>query len=280
MKSFIYNTLLMTAGSALCAVAVNGFLKPHGFLSGGITGIALIVHYSSQNIPFGILYLFINIPIFLLGLLFVGFRFILFTAWGIVIYSLMLLMVIPDITVDDKLLSVLVAGAIFGMGVAIMLRSNGTAGGTVIISVILNKLYSVSHGGACLIINAVILTISGFMFPLENVFYTLAFIIISAGTMNFIFENMAKRKAVMIISERWKDILCEITLAGNIGVTLLSAKGGYKGCEKTVLYSIVKNKNIGTLKSIALSKDPSSFIAVMETTDIINSTVGNQPPWK
>ncbi|HPS88086.1 MAG TPA: YitT family protein, partial [Spirochaetota bacterium] len=63
-REFIYNTFLLTLGSAICAVAVNGFLIPHGFLSSGITGVALIVYYKMSLIPVGWLYLLINIPVF------------------------------------------------------------------------------------------------------------------------------------------------------------------------------------------------------------------------
>jgi uncharacterized membrane-anchored protein YitT (DUF2179 family) len=98
--------------------------------------------------------------------------------------------------------------------------------------------------------------------------------------MNAVFKGLAKRKAVMVISKRWKEILDELSLVRRIGVTLLSAKGGYTGSEEPILYSIVKNHQVSVIRSVAMRIDPAAFIAIMETTDIINDTVGNQPPWK
>ncbi len=75
---FAYQTFLLTAGSALCALAVNGFLIPQGFLARGFTGIALLIHYQYPILSVGLLYLLINIPVFVLRYRLVGKRSALF----------------------------------------------------------------------------------------------------------------------------------------------------------------------------------------------------------
>lgn len=280
LKGILKSMILITAGSALCALAVNVFIKPNGFLSGGITGAALIIYYKWKIIPLGLLYMLINVPLFLLGVKFTGLKFILLSGWGMVSYSVLLMVINPVIDIPEKLLSALCAGVLGGTGVAIMLRSNGAAGGSEIISIALNKMYSISLGSANLVLNAVILAIALLLFPVENVLYTFVMIVANAKTMDAVFTSLAKRKAIMIISDKWQDILQELTVINNLGVTLLNGKGGYMGCEKTLLYSIVKSSHVSTLKRAVMRLDPSAFIAIMETTDIVSSTVGNQPPWK
>ncbi|MDR0307756.1 MAG: YitT family protein [Chitinispirillales bacterium] len=282
VKLFFSNVFLMGFGTALSALAINGFLKPNGFLSSGLTGAALMIFYKFDAVPLGLIFFILNIPVFLLGLYFIGRKFIMFTALGIVICSIMLLVVVPEFSVpDDKLLCALIAGMLNGTGIAIILRSSGTAGGAEIIAVILNKLYSVSLGAANMIINAIILIFYYVFFGnLNNVFYTLIFIMVNAKVMDMVFKGLGKRKAVMIISDKWKDILSELMRDNGIGATLLSAKGGYRGSEKTVLYSIVKNHQLGILREVTLRNDPQGFIAVMETTDIVSDSIGNQPMWK
>ena len=280
VKQFLTDTVLMVIGSFMIAVAINGFLRPHGFLSGGMAGTSLIVYYEWQGIPFGMLYFLLNVPVFALGFFVVGRRFILYSLWAVLIHSTMFQFVVPQINVSDKLLSALVAGVLAGAGMAIILRTNGTSSGTEIISIIINKFYSVNLSVTNMVMNAVLLMIACAFLPLENVLYSFVFIIMHAQAMNTVFKGLARRKAVMIISKRWSDILGALNSEKRIGVTLLSARGGHTGVEEPILYSIVRNHQISTIRAVTTRIDPTAFMVIMETTDIISDVIGNQPPWK
>ncbi len=276
---FILSALALIVGSAICAVSVNGILIPNGFLSSGLTGVALIIRYFNPAVSVGIIYLLINIPIFILGWIFVGRRFILFTALGMIIFSIALHFVNFTIPVTDKMLSAVLGGAITGIGVAIMLKSYGSSGGSEIISIILYKYFSVTLGTGILIINAVIMTVSLFLFPLEKILYTLIYIVVSSKTTDMIFHGLTKRQAALIISEKWKEILEEITIENRIGVTLINGKGGYLGADKTILYSVINRNKVAALKKMVTNIDKNAFIAIIEASDVTGVEVGNQPHW-
>lgn len=276
---FILSALALIVGSAICAVSVNGILIPNGFLSSGLTGVALIIRYFNPAVSVGIIYLLINIPIFILGWIFVGRRFILFTALGMVIFSIALHFVNFTIPINDKMLAAVLGGAITGIGVAIMLKSYGSSGGSEIISIILYKYFSVTLGTGILIINAVIMTVSLFLFPLEKILYTLIYIIVSSKTTDMIFHGLTKRQAALIISEKWKEILEEITIENRIGVTLINGKGGYRGTDKTILYSVINRNKVAALKKMVTNIDKNAFIAIIEASDVTGVEVGNQPHW-
>ncbi|MCL2182920.1 MAG: YitT family protein, partial [Chitinispirillia bacterium] len=178
------------------------------------------------------------------------------------------------------LLSALVAGILNGAGVALILRTNGTCSGTEIISIIINRIYSVNLSTTNLVMNAMVMAVACFFLPIENVLYSFVFVAMNSQAMNSVFKGLAKRKAVMIISKHWKEILDTLTREKRIGVTLLSAKGGYSGIEEPILYSIVRSHHVSVVSSVTMNADPAAFIVIMETTDIINDTIGNQPPWK
>jgi uncharacterized membrane-anchored protein YitT (DUF2179 family) len=280
VRQFLTDTVLMLCGSALIALAINGFLRPHEFLSGGMAGTSLIVYYNWQGIPFASLYLILNIPVFALGYFVVGRKFILYSVWAVLIHASMFHFIAPDIYIPDKLLSALIAGVLSGTGTALILRTNGTCSGTEIISIIVNKFYSVNLSVTNMLMNALLLLVASFFLPVGSILYSFVFIVMQAQAMNAVFKGLAKRKAVMIISKKWKEILRELHAKKKIGATLLSAKGGYTGSEDPLLYSIVKSSHVSILRSIATRIDPAAFIVIMETTDIINDTIGNQPPWK
>jgi len=279
IRDFAYNTFVLVIGSLICAVAVNSFLIPNGFISSGMTGVALIIYYKFPVISVGIIYFLISIPVFFLGWTFVGLRFIIYTIWGMVLYSVMLYLVHFQINLNDNMLSAVTAGAITGLGVAIVLRSYGSGGGSEIICVILNKFFSITIGTGTVIINSVILIVSAYFFPVEKVLYTFVYIIVSSEITDMVFHGLARRKAALVISEKWEEIVEKLTTAHKIGVTLINGQGGYEGTERTILYSVLNRKDLPVLKKTVLDTDPNAFIAVMEASDVVGVDVGNQPYW-
>lgn len=263
----------------MCAFAVKAILVPFGFLSSGLTGLSLIIYHKWQLLPFSLIYVLVNIPVFLIAFKFVGLRFVLYTAWGIVIYSALLFMPEIKLPLHDRLLGAALAGSISGIGIAIMLHSYGTAGGSEIISAVMYKLFGLSVGIGSIIINSVVMIISVLLFPLENVLFTIVYIVVSAKVTNLIFHGLSKRRVVMIISAKWNDILNDINNGKRWRVTLLHGKGGFLGAEKSVLYSIVNKSNVPSLKTLVMNRDPGAFIAIMDAHDVTGESVGNQPHW-
>ena len=101
------NGVLLVVGSIICAVAVNGILIPQNFLSSGFTGASLIIHYLVPSLSVGVIYLLLNIPVFIAGWSMVGKRFFFYSVAGTVIYSLALTVVRIDISIENKILSAL-----------------------------------------------------------------------------------------------------------------------------------------------------------------------------
>ncbi len=279
LNEFARHTILLAVGSAMCALAVKGILVPHGFLSRGMTGVALIVYYKWPVLPIGAIYLLMNIPVFALGWRFVGVRFVLYSLWGMVLYAVMLYLITVRIEINDKMLGAVVAGAMSGIGVAVILRSYGSTGGAEILCVIMNKAFSITLGTGSLILNAVVLTVAAMLFPIENVLYTLVCAVVSAQATDVVFHGLTRRQAAIIISDNWKDIARELTNTHRVGVTRINGQGGYQGADKTILYSVVNRANVSSLKKVVLDNDPNAFIALATAEDVTGVEVGNQPHW-
>lgn len=279
LYDFLYNTLLLSAGGAVCAISVNGILIPQEFLSSGMTGVTLAFYYKFPVVPVGVMYLLINIPVFILGLVFVGLRFVLYSLWGMLLYSAMLFVFNFSIGIEDRMLAAVIAGGLNGVGVAIMLKSYGAPGGSEILSVIMNKFFSISLGAGGVIINAAVLFISYSLYPLDKVLYTLVYIIVSMWGTDYIFHGLSRRQAALIISDKWEDILKELTEVHKIGVTLLHGRGGYHTNKKMILYTVINRRTVSALKKSATEIDPNVFISIINASDVTGVEVGNQPRW-
>ncbi|NLW67849.1 MAG: YitT family protein [Bacteriovoracaceae bacterium] len=273
------NGVLLVVGSIICAVAVNGILIPQNFLSSGFTGASLIIHYLVPTLSVGVIYLLLNIPLFIAGWSMVGKRFFFYSVAGTVIYSLALTVVRIDISIENKILSALLAGIIYGTGSGIILRSYGSAGGTDILAVILQKLMSIQVGTTSLAVNCLILVSASLLFSLEDALYTLAYIYVSAHFMNLVVVGLSKRKAVMIISDHWQNISREILKKDRRGVTIIEGTGGYKKDDKRIIYSVVTFQDLPQLKKMISKIDPKAFVVVMDTLEVMGARMGNQPHW-
>jgi uncharacterized membrane-anchored protein YitT (DUF2179 family) len=278
-REICLNLALLTVGSVICALGVNGILMPHEFVSGGITGVALIIYYMTPLVPVSALYFLLNIPFFVLGWKYVGRRFFIYSFIGMIIFSATIEWVHIPMPVQDDLLSALLAGIMIGVGSGIILRSSGSAGGTDILSVMLMKKYSIRLGSTILIFNGTVLVAAATLFSLERALYTLVYLYVTSNIVNVVVTGLSQRKAVMIISQSWRSISRAIIAEMNRGVTVIPARGGYTGAPGEVLYTVITFRELSVLKRLINRFDPDAFVVVTETLEVMGRRIGNQPHW-
>ncbi len=112
----IRNLRFHRLGNTLIAIAVNGIVIPHEFLSGGITGTALVIHYLFSFLPVAMLYFVLNIPLFAVGWAFVGRRLFIYSIVGMLTLTGTLEYVHVSVPLDHKILAALFAGILTGIG--------------------------------------------------------------------------------------------------------------------------------------------------------------------
>ncbi len=275
----VRNLALISLGSALCAVAINGILLPHQFFGAGFAGVSLVIHYQFPSLPVAALYFILNIPVFSLGWMYVGRRFFLYSIGGMLIFTSALAWVHVSLPIHDKILSALLAGIIVGAGSGIILRSLGSSGGLDILSVILLKRFSIRLGTTILAFNTLILGAGAILFSLDAALYTLIYIFVSSYMINFVVMGLSQRKAVFIISPQWEKISHEIMEKIHRGVTIIGGRGGYTDREEQILYTVVTFRDLSQLKQLVRGFDSDAFVVVTDTLEVIGHRIGNQPHW-
>lgn len=279
VRQVIWNLMLLTLGSVLCAAAINGILIPHQFFAGGFTGVALIIHYFFPSSPIWMLYFILNIPLYALGWMFVGRRFFLYSIAGVLIFSTALALPYVSLPVYDKILSAILAGIIIGVGSGIILRSLGSAGGLDILSVILLKRFSIRLGSSILAFNALVLASGAMFFSLEMALYTLVYLYVNSSMVNLVVMGLSQRKAVYIISPQWEKISKEIQEKIQRGVTIIGGRGGHTGMEEQILYTVITFRELARLKQMISAIDPDAFVVVTDTLEVMGQRIGTQPHW-
>ena len=279
LEQIMWNLVLISFGSVLCAISINGILIPHEFLSAGFVGLALAIHYFSPSLPVAWIYLVLNIPVFAVGWKIVGRRFLLYSLVGMIILSCAVQWIHVSVPVQDKMLSGLLAGIITGIGSGIILRSLGSGGGLDILSVMMLQRFSIRLGSTNLTFNAILLTGGALLFTLERALYTLVFVFVSSYMLNVVVTGLSQRKMVYIISPKWKEISEEIIHEIGRGLTIIEGKGGYTGRDEQIIYTVITFRELVELKRVVRRLDPSAFVVVADTLEVMGHRIGTQPHW-
>lgn len=279
IRDLARNLGLITAGSFLVAVAVNGILLPHQFLAGGVLGAVLILKYAFSWIPVSAAYFLLNIPIFVAGWRMVGRRFFFYSLAGMGILSLMFQLVQVTVPVKDTFLAALLGGLVMGAGSGIMLRSRGSGGGADVLAVILLNRFSVRVGNTYLTCNVLVMAAAVFTVPLDAVLYTLVYMYVTSRAVELVLTGLSQRKLLIIVSPKWRDISREILHKIRRGVTHIQAQGGFSGQSETMIYTVVTIQDLPRVKNIIRRLDPDAFVVVTNTLEVMGYRIGNQPHW-
>lgn len=268
-KTIAWNCFLITLGSFICAVAINGILIPKHFLSGGFTGLSLIIFYFFEKIDVGWLYLILNIPLFVMGWVRISRRFFFYSLFGMGIFSFALLVTKVTISVHDLLLAAILAGIISGFGSGVIFRSYGSAAGLDIIAVFLNQRYSIRLGQTILAFNALILLGCAFLFGIDVALYTLVYLFVVAYVIDLVLVGWNQRTTVFVISEHSQEIADRILNQMNRGVTLFKGEGAYTRTPREIIYTAITMRELTELKDLIFSTDREAFVVVNDTKEVL-----------
>ena len=269
---------MILLGGVIAGVSFNAFLIPHRLLSGGISGIALIIDYLF-NINAGLLILIMNVPIFIMGYRFVDREFIFLSMIGMLSFSFSIQFfsfLRNYIYIEDIMLSCIYGGILNGIGMGIVLRNRASQGGIDIISVIVKKYFSLNIGSTSFMINLLIVTVASYFYGLKPAMYTLITMYVAATVLDKMQQGFNVSKSVMIITKNEEAVAEQILKVLDRGVTFLDGEGAYTGNKKRVLYCIVTLNQMAKLKQIVKEKDPKAFIAVSDTAEVMGHGFANR----
>ena len=247
---------------------------PANLASGGVSGISqLINHFTGW--PIGLMVLIGNVPLFALGLRFLGGRrFAMRTAFAIIVYSFFtdLLLKIPAFTYysgilindlkGDIFLNSLYGAIVSGVGYGLIYRARGTSGGSDILARILNYWRGISMTQSYLIVDAAVILAAGFVFGWKQALYALITLYVSGLVSETVLEGGETVRSAMIITAQPEHVSQRVLEDLERGVTYLEGRGAYTGISRPVLYCVVNRTEVAALKAIVHECDPEAFMVI------------------
>ena len=279
----LINFLVLTAAGFVNAFGVTVFLAPVKLYDSGISGTSMLLsQITPEYLTLSVFLILLNVPLFLFGLKKQGLTFTVYSLYTVAMYSLgawLITDVLPiDVSMasplagDDLLLCAIFGGLISGVGSGLTIRYGGAIDGVEVMAVVFSKRLDVTVGTFVMVYNVLLYVVSGFVtdswiLPLYSI------VTYAAGlkTIDFIVEGLDRSKAVMIITEKPKEISRTLSVVFESGTTNIPAKGGYSDSDKAVIYFVVNRFQIAKMREIVHEIDPKAFMTITEVADVFKS---------
>ena len=267
--------LMLSIGCFLYAAAVNLFFEPAELNIGGLTGVGQILN-ALFHTPIGLVVLILNIPLIILAVRFIGFRFIFWTVYATVVSSFLLDLTAPlagllPLNPSDKLLFCILGGAAAGAGLGIVFTQGASTGGTDIIGRLFALLFPHITIGRLMLMCDLAIIISGALVTRkwETALYSAVAIYITSGAIDTVLYGLEKSQAAIIVTGKGQEITQRLLTDLDRGVTRVSSRGGYSGEGNETLICAVSTRQMARLKEVVSSIDPGAFVIFTEVHDIM-----------
>lgn len=267
---------LIAVGTALMAFAISSIYDPAGLVTGGFSGLAIIIKDLTRGaieggIPLGLTTLALNVPVFFVAVRQRGFAYVAKTLVATLALSFWLwVLPVYPLARDDRVLTALYGGVITGAGIGLVFLAQATTGGTDLIAAILQRRiphYSISD--IMQVLDGLIVLGGAFLFGAGTAMYAILAIYLVTRVSDSIIEGTKFSKAAWIITKEPERMAKELMEQLGRGVTAVQATGMYSGEPRQMLYCVVSRKEIVRLKELALKTDPVAFLAVSDAREVL-----------
>ena len=290
-KFVLYVIVSLILSSIVYAISVSCFLNSPGsdILPAGVSGLAMVISRyvikaSNTSLCYSIVYIIMNIPLFILAYKGIGKIFSLITAINALLTSV-LIAVIPyslwdfmEVTNMPMLDIALFAGVLTGISIGIALKANLSTGGTDIVALYFSIKKGVSIGRYVMILNIIVVSLGGLLSQnLQSVLYTVVYIGTSSVVIDLIYKR-TKKVIIEVVSMKGEEISKKLLTDTGHGVTVLPAVGAYSNQTKQVLHMVISARQTRDVIELIHRIDKESFIVQLPVEQVYGKFY--MPPFK
>lgn len=259
-------------GVLLYAISFTLFFSTNDIVTGGSTGLAIIVN-EIFNIDMSLFVFLFSLVFLIIGYITLGKYTAMKTICGVIMLPIFMKFssifpIFIDLKDSSLFLIVFFGGIIMGLGNGIIIRSGFSVGGFQTIYQILYKYYGISIGKSTLVLNGILVFISGFFFGFTNVLYAIIGLYIASTVTDRVMLETSITKTFFIVTKKSKEINQYITENLGRGATIMKARGGYDNDNKKIMMCAVPTRQYYRAKEIIENLDKDAFILIMDTYEI------------
>lgn len=272
-KSTIKEYINMAVGVILIALGIHLFLAPTKLTLGGGAGLAIVLN-SVFPISTGAWLVIINVVLFIIGFIFLGPSFgkrtiVASIGLSVLVWILDIVFPIKEPIVDNLFIQLVACVLMYGRGVAMVLNSYGSTGGSDIFAKILNKYFGLDLGKGCLIVDFSITLLAWYQFGTEIALYSLVGVVLNGTVIDNTINGLNKSKLCFINTSKTKEVCTFLTDNLTRSANVYKAIGAYTGVEKDVIQTVVSNRDYIVLKRYIRDIDPLAFIVTASASETL-----------
>ncbi|MGL4343836.1 MAG: YitT family protein [Cellulosilyticaceae bacterium] len=270
---------LIFLGVNILALGVNFFLSPLNLVTGGLSGLGILIEEVTGNligyaVPLWLTTLAFNIPLFAISIKQRGFEFAKKSLYAVILLSFALwyMALIPNVLQlgEDLLLAAVFGGVCLGTGIGLVLRASATTGGTDMLATIIKfKLPNFPIAKLMLCIDGIIILAGFFLFGPHKAMYAIISVVITSKMIGSVLEGTHFAKAAFIMSDQSEAISQAIMERIPRGTTGLKARGMYSKQDKEMLFVVVSQKEITRLRELIQEIDPKAFVTIADVKEVL-----------
>lgn len=259
-------------GNTIYSCGIAAFVLPNDLITGGTTGIALILEYYF-GLPIGLSVAIFNIVMFILAILILGKSFALtalistfYFPW--ILSQFQKVQFIQNMT-DDFLLGSIFAGLMLGLGVGLVIRAGASTGGMDIPPLILNKKFGLPVSIGLYVFDFTILIIQMSFRDKERILYGILLVLIYSTLVDKVLLMGKTQMQVKIISDHYEEINKVIQEKLDRGSTFFKTESGYLRKDSFAIMTVVSSRELPKLNELVLEIDKQAFIVINQVNEVM-----------
>lgn len=282
VKKSYMNYLLLAVGSIILAFSVTAILIPNNLVTGGITGISILLN-GFLGLPYTIYYYILALLVLLSTYIFLGKAEVMKILLYGISYPIVLIgfeALSFELLLDDMFLSAIFYGVVAGVGMGLVITGGFSTGGTDTIAKIINlRLFPfIGVSKILLFIDVTIVCFSIIVYDLNTALYALVTLFVFSKSMeSVVYGFTAKKVKLEIISDFSAEVENYILNTLIRGVSKYKIEGGFSKREKTVLTTICSPRESIMIKHYVAEVDPNAFIDVLPVSSVWGNGAGFEP---
>lgn len=275
----IQSYLLISLLAIMMGLSYQLFVFPNAFAPAGINGLATMVQYLF-DFSIGYLSLLINLPLILLAWKKLNpdfarksLLFVLVFSGATLLFNRMDFSAIAYQSGSSAILGPVAAGVVSGAVYGLVIRQNGSTGGTDIVAAWVRKLRpDVSLVWVIFGLNASVAALSFFVYgyQFEPVILCLIYCYLSSRISDSILKGGKTALKFEVVTRSAPELSARLMKALHHGVTVLPAQGMYSDTPRALLICVVNRHQIARFQEI-LREFPDTFAYVSS----VSETMGN-----
>ena len=271
----------MHVGIVLIACATYFILVPNHFVTGGMTGLSVILSTVLPIMPQPTWLMVLNVGVLVLGFIFLGKQTGILTVYCSLGYSALMMVfdgfnlrerIAPNgVTLTEEPFLELVVGiTIYAIGTAIIFYAGASSGGMDIVALILQKYTNIDVGKAVLYANSTIAVSSLFVFPnFTTGILSLVGLFMNSFVIDTVIDNINSCKYFIVITEKPELVAEYIMNELHHGVTVSDAVGAYTQQKKGMVHTVCRRYEAIRLRQAIKKIDENAFMVITTSSEII-----------